>query len=446
MIRRLRWMLAGLCVAGAGARAWSFFHASVRTFTDSTDYLHQAQHAASSTALWAGYKPPLTPFLLKFAGSQHAYTGLELVLAIGCWSLLAWVVAQSLPAPQWLRLGGAGAVLALSLTQPIAQWDRAILSESVAFSLLALTVALGIRFAGRQSLARGCAFLAAMGAWVAVRDSNATVVAGLALLLLLGVILRRLDARMLALSAGALAIAGLSLWSSSGGNRWFYPTAQVIRVRIMATDQGYHWLSLRHPPQLEAANAAREAGLAVEDQPGLQAWDRWIQSSGQRTVLTWLLQHPAQIFIAPVSRPEEAIAQASTRYYAPKGYRPALGPVDRVVWVPGSLVPGLLGLLIALSIIYYHPKRSALVWGGFLCAVLGLPHAWVAWLLNPMETPRHALVAEVQYRLGLVMTAPVAVSALLDQHRARRALSAVASQVPAMPESLQPVPLEALRT
>lgn len=420
MTRRAWFILACMVAASAAARLWFFAHSSLRVFIDTIDYAFQSRHPLLSRALLAGLKPPLTPLLIKAGGMLPAYTVVQVTVAICCWSILTAVIAHTLRAPAWLRIVAAAAVLALSLSQTVAQWDRVVLSESIAFSLLALVVGLGILLASRFAWPRAAAFLLAMGAWAAVRDSDTTVIAALAILLIAGVVLRRLDRRALAIAVGALAIVGLSLWSSSLGNRWFYPTAQVLRVRILATDEGYRWLAQRHPPQLAAVAQARAAGIVVEDQPQFAAWDNWVRSAGQRAVLAWLVEHPRQIFLAPITRPEAAIGAQSTSRYRPFDYNRAFGRLDAVVWWPGSFAPALLGVLIALATFQYRPKQASILWVGLVCAFLALPHAWLAWLLNPMETPRHALMAELQYRLGMLVAGPVALSAYLERRAERR--------------------------
>jgi hypothetical protein len=400
----------------------SFSHASVRGYEDSLAYAEQARHSLTSAFLWSGYKPPLTGLLLKMVGgSSFAYTVLQLVLAIACWSFLAAVVACTLRNTRtWLRVAAAAGILGLSLSRAVALWDRAVLSESVAFSLTAFVLGCGLLLASRFTWRRAAGFLLALAAWVAVRDSNATVTAILSMVLIGGVVVRRLDRRALAIAVGGLAIVGLSLWSSSTGTRWFFPTAQVVRVRILATDEGHRWLARRHPPQLEAADAARRAGHVVEAQPGFEAWDRWIRSDGQKTVLLWLVEHPREI-LAPLLRPGAVISNVGTAYYTPRGYMPVLGRFDPLAWMPGATGPGLLTLVAVTGLALYRPKQRVLLWVALICAVLALPHAWIAWLLNPMEAARHALVAELQYRLALFLALPVVLSAMLDRMAELRA-------------------------
>ena len=416
-LTRLDWFIFGaLVAASSGARIWSFTHASVRIYVDSLAYATQARHPLASTFLWAGYKPPLTALLLKVVGDVPSrYTVLQLVLAMASWGLLAAIVTATLRTRPWLRLAAGTTILGLSLTQTIALWDRAVLSESIAFSLLAVVVANGILLAARPTRWRAAWFLLALAGWVAVRDSNATAVAGLGIALVVGVLLRRVDRRMLAVALGAFSIVALSFWSASHGVRGFYPTAQVIRVRILATDEGYRWLARRHPPQLEAVYAASRVGRAVEAQPGFEAWDAWTRSAGQATVIRWLADHPSEVFLAPLAHPEAVIANVPTAYYSPAGYRPFLGPLDSLLWMPGWLVPALLTLIALVGVRLHHPRPTALLWVAILCAALALPHAWLAYLLNPMEAARHALVAQLQYRLGLLVVLPVAWEGILDR-------------------------------
>jgi hypothetical protein len=71
---------------------------------------------------------------------------------------------------------GPLAVVAFACTVPVTMWERSVLSESLAASGLALTLAATLQLARGVTVPRVVAVLAAAALWLITRDSHAAVV------------------------------------------------------------------------------------------------------------------------------------------------------------------------------------------------------------------------------------------------------------------------------
>ena len=119
------------------------------TYGDSTGYHAAARLPLFSVEFWAGLRSFTIPLFWKLLGNNEGLTtGVQFVISVVCWLVLAWAVAglSSVRTVQWLAYV---LVLGLSLTAPVAQWDRTLLSETLSFSLFVLLVALAIRLIQR---------------------------------------------------------------------------------------------------------------------------------------------------------------------------------------------------------------------------------------------------------------------------------------------------------
>ena len=142
------------------------------TYSDSTDYHAAASLPLFSVEFWAGLRPSTIPLFWKLLGNNESLTTtVQFLVSVVCWLVLAWAVAglSNVRVVRWLAYV---LVLGLSLTGPVAQWDRTLLSESPSFSLMALLIALAIRLIKRPRYGLLAATLFVAFVWVFARDTN----------------------------------------------------------------------------------------------------------------------------------------------------------------------------------------------------------------------------------------------------------------------------------
>jgi hypothetical protein len=71
----------------------------------------------------------------------------------------------------------------------------------------------------------------------------------------------------------------------------------------------------------------------------------------------------------------------------------------------------LLGAAAATAVVARSRAMTSVWWFAVGVAVLSVPHALLAWHGDGMEAARHALVACVQLRIGVVLMVAVAIGA-----------------------------------
>lgn len=308
-------------VAGA-VRIWQAVDRPALGWADTTDFVASSREAWASTGLWAGPRPPLVPVVLKLVGEDAtAFVHWQAAVAVLCWAALAVSVATVVPGRG--RWPAAAAVVAVSVTSPVTMWERSVLSESLALSLLALLLAAALRLARGITGWRVAALLVVAALWSATRDSHASVLlgAGAAALVTAAVltvrsrrgVARRDDGDVAprdggddgrdrpddrgpeahpdhrdgdrrneeghravrpgavrwwaVLGAGAVVLAFLAAWGSSHGERHAFPMRNVYEVRVLPYPDRVAWFADHGMPRSEvflgpdARAPYREPGL-----------------------------------------------------------------------------------------------------------------------------------------------------------------------------------------
>ncbi|HEX6418007.1 MAG TPA: hypothetical protein VFZ77_05910 [Acidimicrobiales bacterium] len=418
-------------VAGAGGRLWQMWGRAPLEWADTADFLATSRAGWASLGLWAGQRPAGPALLLKaVGGDQTSYIAAQAAIAVACWAALAAAVAAAV-ADRRVRVAAVAAVVAFSLTSPVTMWDRSVLSESLAVSLLALVVAAGLRLAAGATPRRVALLLAALASWALVRDTHGAValVGGAAVAVAVAVswLLERQDRWRVpwrgvaardrrpwtAFAAGAVALGVLVGWASSHGERHLFPLGNVYEVRVLPYPDRVAWFVDRGMPQGEvfAGPGARpphvlEDGVPVlyvaEDDPALAPWRAWLESDGRQALARYVVSHPSYALFEPLRSPERAFNNAfgDREFYAPLDMR-HVPLVDRGFALPTTVVlavgAGVLGWLIGRG--RWSPAMAV----GLVAAVLAVPHGLVAWHSDGMETARHLVVPALQVHLGVLL-------------------------------------------
>lgn len=416
----------GLCaLVGWVVRYWQDHGATPAIWQDSQAYALSARAGWLTSELWAGKRTPAVPLLLKLTSGSGQAMWMQIGIASLCWAALAVVVAQQV-SPGWRRVCAAAAVLAFSLSKPVTMWDRSVLSETLAIAFLALALAASIRLVAAPSVRRAGLLAGALLLWSTTRDTHLVVVAALAVGTAVALAATRRSWRRVGVVLVALLLLIVTVGSAGAwvGERGEQPLMNVFAVRILPYPQRVAWFGRHGMP--DAPALAKVAALAPErgDAPvstadlharGLAAWRRWLNRDGSRTLLRWMVDHPAYVLMEPLREPERAFnnASGSLGFYAVPGF-PVLPLVTGAFFLPIAVCLIAAGLLAVRWCRARALRPIELV--GAVAMVLAVPHAITAWHFDGMETVRHLLVPGLQFRLGLLLAA----IPLLDLGRRRR--------------------------
>ncbi len=432
------WFLAGLVFAGsvalvAAVRAWQITGRGAVWWNDSADFLTSARTGLFSLDRWAGPRTAAAPLVLSLARfAPRTYVNWQAAIAALCWGALAasvWTVAGGRRA-RWL---GALAVVVFSCTVPVTMWERSVLSESLATSTLALTVASALQLARGVNGPRVAAVLAASALWLITRDSHALVVLTSAAALALGLVISRWRARgrraptdganerdravnaLMVLAFGLFALGALAWAAASDGNRYAYPLRNVFEARVLPYPDRVAWFADHGMPQAErfagpdalapVVGSGGEAPVTyvADHDPQLQEWLAWVERDGRGAFATWVATHPGYLLTEPLRNPERTFNNAlgDRGSYAPTDQREV--PLVTEVLVPNRWVALAVVAGVAAWATWRRRWGSPLLIVGAITVALAAPHGLVSWHSDGMETARHLAVPALQLYVGALL-------------------------------------------
>jgi hypothetical protein len=421
-------------VALTAVRTWQIAGRDDVWWPDSADFLASARTGLFSLERWAGPRTAAAPLVLSLARFEPGtYVVWQAAIAVVCWAALAasvWLVMGEGRA-RWL---GALAVVAFACTVPVTMWERSVLSESLAASTLALTLAAALQLARGVTVRRVVALLAASVLWLLTRDSHASVVLVAAMALGAGLVVARWRGRrarrrggddagerdravgaLVLLACWLFALGALAWVAASHGNRYDYPLRNVFEARVLPYPDRVAWFAEHGMPQAERfvgpdAPAPVVGGggdapvLSVaENDPGMQEWLAWVASDGRGAFAAWIMTHPAYLLTEPLRNPERTFNNAlgDRSFYAPPDQR-------ELPLVTDALVPNRWVALAVVAVVAAWATRrrrwgSPLLIVGAATVALAAPHALVSWHSDGMETARHLIVPSLQLYLGALL-------------------------------------------
>jgi hypothetical protein len=387
---------ATLLAAGA-LRVAGVLGTSAVVTPDTFDYVRQSRLPLLSATFWGSLHPPLLPLLWKalpgvvVPGSLTQALLLNALIGTVCWTFLAWTLAglARARAVRWAIVVG---VLGLSLAPEVSGWDTAALSESVALSLVALVLALTVRYArggnGRSAVGLAAAVLAATLA----RDTNFVLCTFIVLPALL--LVRRHAAVLVTVTALA---AGLSVWGQHAGHRSSIPTRNAIGMSILRNSGDAAWFrrhGLPWQPGVPGLLLERPAARFEAD-PRTVGLRRWLDGHGRGAWHAYLMSHPQRTL---------AIAQNLDVVYDPPRAPLAMywSGAAHGVFPRGAAFAALV-LAGAAGALLMRRRRATLALLCFLGATL--PLATAIWDADAVEYQRHAAAVPIVARVALLALA-----------------------------------------
>jgi hypothetical protein len=213
---------------------------------------------------------------------------------------------------------------------------------------------------------------------------------------------------------GAALLGAVSIWTSGRSAASF---DDVIAVRVLTKpDRQAYFLRHGMPRTIERLRWHLADQTNPHDPfftaPDLASFRHWTSRKGRITYLLYAAEHPGWAVITPLRSPETLggpVANPPLDGYGGPGYESLL-PAEwqRLLFEdkPAALVLEVFAVIALAGL--SMARRDRVTWLlPAAVAALAVPHALIAWHGDTLEVGRHAVVAAIQLRIGLVMTAIV---------------------------------------
>jgi hypothetical protein len=395
-------------VAGRPAAGWF----------DTYGYLHGLSFVGHG-------RPWVVPLLYDVVTGDGARIAVQCAIAIVCWCTLAYVAA-TVVRQAWLRAVIAAVILLIGISPEVTRWDLALLSESVAVSLTVAAIACWIVFAKHATTARMLAVWVVTLLWAFTRSAHLLLLPVLLALLAVSLLWRsnRRSRGLLLLALVPVTVWGLICVRNDPGvtesNLYL-----MLEIRVFGNADSTRYFAqhgmpvnaamLRHrgivprskvPPDL-VRYARVPPGFAVPEAivTGGRPLIRWMRKEGAITYLKWLASQPGEVVAAPLKR-LDILVTPKLEYMTPPTRSRAVLPrfatrplfENRALYLV-SLSAALLGAIAAV-VFKLRSRPLAVAW-----CIIGLSFAlvYIVFFGSPVETARHAIVASVAGRVGILL-------------------------------------------
>jgi hypothetical protein len=405
---------------------WPARHARDKWIGDSMEYLRISRLPVGAD-FFTEHKPWGYPAFLKLVsagGMLDLLTLVQFAVSGAAWITLAIVVARRFSSRQ-VGAAAAVAVVALSATWPVAQWDTLPMSESLTMALFALLIASLLTFVSRPGWRAAGGAIATAFCFSQIRDANAAIVAML-LLPAAFAAYRRNPRAAVVVAAAALIVVGVTAGTASV-RRWQILTADQIGKRAMLDPEMRSYFVQAGMPVrshlsaliFEDTRSPLPARTFVED-PRLAFFMPWFLAHGRSVYNRYLISHPRFALVEPSRHIPTIIDTAGLTTYRGAGYRPTLPPQLDAALYPRDGLTITIWSLLALAAAVTAAAARALTRAAVIpvsLAASAFPAAIIIWDGEPSEIPRHVLVASLGARLGLILLLAVACDHYLSRTR-----------------------------
>jgi hypothetical protein len=424
--RRGLWLGSALGAAFVVARVVPFIGARNGIGHDTLDYRASSQLPIWSRAFLGGPRPFGYPLYLKLvAHNEHVAVVGQLIFGTAAWLTLAFFAARATRDPR-LRVAAGVVVLAIGSTFEMIQWDRIVgsdaLSTACAVAMLAAVLWLCERWTAPRVALVGVLALAA----TALRDSNGTVFGLVAVVLVIGIVLRRLPLRVITLAALLLVVAVAGSASAGMGRRWEGPLKDVITIRMTNSPERLAYFEREGMP-LTPAQVEKVRGHCVSPAPFPDCitlvnppFYTWIREHGRATYTKALVKFPATTLWEPLAHLRASVGTRLKVEIVLTGEKAPVSKALETVFFARN--PTLLAGWAVLMLMLCAVALARRIRGVFAIAAaliaLTYPHLWLVCIGGGLEVTRHSLLASVQLRLGLWLSVVWLLDATLDRRRA----------------------------
>ena len=313
---------------------------------------------------WYCLSRPMTiPLVYKLCGQdRELIVRVQAIFSILSWGYLAWEGMRAVRRKRLAKLLTAALFLFAALPN-VTRWDGMIMSESIALSLGALLLGIGLRFCRNWDALSAAALIIVTTLFSQTRDS-APWTSLLCALVLGGIGFVRSHRKEAWLTAGLIGAISLFLMANNGA-RWQFPYENVLFHRIMRDEQAAAFFiesGMPRPKGFETLIGEEHfQGNALFNSEEFAPLRNWILSEGMKVHFKYLLRDPLKTLgMAWSGFEQEACEQISYRY-APTGWREGL-PSALSKFISLN-VPGIAVILLGVWGIYaafHHGKGEEL--------------------------------------------------------------------------------------
>jgi len=377
---------------------------AARVFHDTRFYFDVARNDLWSLGLWAGGRSPLPALLFKLCNFEaERIRAWLLAISVVSWSTFAVALSRLTKSP-YLKPVAAALALSLGASRTVAQWNHAILSESLSFSLAAVCLASALMFMVRPKVWLLPTILSAL-ALALCRDSNAYLVLMLGALAAILASFRAAQRRSWWPAAG-LALGFTSTFlvvnaSADAGMRWEYPLTNVIVSRVLPDPVKLAAFRAEGMPNLARLRPRRPRRAYGTDR-SLAPFRSWLSEHGKQAYERFLISSPGYLLAEPNVAD---LLGSDVERYVPRGMQDNMPPLLERLWSRDAWLVHLI-IVVSLSVACVAmpaARRNYLAMIGICLAVLVLPHGLLIWHGDAMETARHGLQAVFQLRVALIL-------------------------------------------
>lgn len=356
---------------------------------------------------WRGVRLPTVPIVFWLAGRDHeVIIWVQMVLATTMWGLSAVALSRLIDDRRVARAVLA-AVLFLGATRPVAGWDVAIQSESIAIGLWISLVALTLHLVVRPSRRLVAAWIVIAVLWLFSRQAHAYMLLMIAPAFVLLAWRRRDERRTWA--GLVVVVVVLAAVGVADGSNPVLSRSSLIRImcdRMFGNESRMQWFrdeGMPEPPREALAPTRQPCFRVLEADPTFR---RWMEGPGYPTYSSFIVAHPtypAATFtergtvIGVLSGPD-----VGARQVIPKA-------IEGFVWprqpAGGAALGGVLGLALAAAmVVALRSRRLSMVERVCLYALALVPPMMViVWVGLPPPIQRPLVLAALQLRLATLL-------------------------------------------
>jgi hypothetical protein len=317
------------------------------------------------------------------------------ILSCFAWSMLAWVVSKRLSGG-YEKLLAAILIPAFGFAPAIADWDSVLGSESLTFSLFAISLALVIEtcfLIGKEKFPSIVVALAVvtLGFWAFTRDANIYTVGtllGVSIITVVFIPKFRRDKKLLISIAAILVITVVGLQSAMLSRRWQVPLTNV-----------FNDLLLPYPARVEFLQ-----GMGMPD-PNSVTYSEWFVEQAPRVYARFLLSHIGYTLSAFTKEISGIFAENTQPYfYTDETFaRVVLTTANDILHPKTHLIFVLNILLVAgMSFAAFRRRNQRFLrwfWIGMWLFVSALLTMGVGFFADSIGVTRHTMFAVEMFRL-----------------------------------------------
>ncbi len=406
------WRVAGVVFIVVRVLLWMVVHRTY-VFADTHEFrpVVGAGDLSYVSFLGSSYRPWVVPLVYALLPNDEVRVIFQVLFSVVAWLVLALTLGRAVRSSVLAAVAFV-AVLVFGLSIAVTSWDFVVLSESLAISVGALTIAAWINFARSPSTRTAVLVGLATTIFVFIRPQLFPVVAVVAVVLAVSSI--RSAEKVLRLGlAGVLVL--VVLWGlgvvdnierySAGRQEQVGTFTQnfsfVVERRIQPFPERLAWFRDQGMPDPSVLPPPAEDITARMRDFGAYPIADWAASHGQLALARYSIEHPNEFPLQfGTELPSVLVPKRENLIYANEVPTVLPGPVEAVLSPTSSdptkpMIPPQALFVVLFAATLALPRRSKVDRGLLGVALgfvgVGLAGLYISWLVSTMEPERHAI-------------------------------------------------------